>query len=1076
MQSAVNIPGKVFEKGAGELDIKNALMAPIYAMVDHVNTYGVAVSNDRWELVVTPYTTSYANITIVNGFQYDSGYNFTFNISIENITSMEYNNRVLNASQLSIVSAVNVTSGLNTTLYVNFTLSNFSATYATTYGGIILLSGTGNNGTNTVNKTIRIPVVITIPIMNQGYITRKMYNPRTYNYEASAFYSPYSIPFHEDVFSYCYYSSNPRNVTFQINWTYKASDDMDLFLHNSSGDFDACANNGFDPLCTGISTSTSEMVSTTKSDNFKWFRIDGYNFSSPITFDINITETGNTLPELVSVIPINGSINSTYTLIFYRPNNLILNISYYDADGDDITVSVNDSEVNDSEYTVIENNSAPGTGYVIFSKNYTSSMPRNSTLSITLQDSYGAIVTQSINILLYTSIRVNTYSPYSNYVAVRQNGSQQFTLDVSDMNNNTLYYYWSINGTLNDTPQNFTFNTSGRNSGNHTVDVLISNNATSNETNETLSWTVYIDGISPSISILHPAVSTYNHSRMDINYSSTDASDISSCWYSLNGTLTANMTIVQYENITLDGCTNNFTYLVNGQYTLNIYSNDTVGNTGQASVSFNMNDTTAPIISDPLPISTQAYTTTVTLAVTTNENATCKYDLADIDYDNMSGTFSDMNTAHSYSSYSVSTGGHTLFVRCRDISNNTNNESTSIVFTISDPPAETPSTRRSSGGGSGTSYYYDPDSDMISEVFGTLEEGETNVSVENEDIPVSQLTIYSDLPLNNVTINLSKPTQPDVEYSEGEVSSYLELVGENIPVDVTLFTKIFFSVTFEWLNKTNITRNDVVLLLYNYDTLKWEELLTAWLNEDNNTIYYVAESPKFGLFAISSNETRSKSGTPITPELEENETINKTVASQVAVIQGIEPSASGNSDSGLYDKITNAVTQNSENILWIVWALCGTFVIAVTSMVSIRNSGRQDYAKVYKRELLVETKKEFQNSEDVLVEKVPSMPVKISEIPTNIRELPTKIREIPNTVRELPAKIREIPSEIRGIPASIRERFADRLNTELSKSINKKKESPDKKEKDSIDKKVDKKDYSTNKKSDINGKNKKENK
>ncbi|MGV8141072.1 MAG: S8 family serine peptidase [Candidatus Woesearchaeota archaeon] len=975
MQSASNIAGKVFEKGAGELDVRNALVAPIYATVEHVNTYMQAVSSDRWEFVLTPYTTSYANITIINDFGYDFGYNFTFNISIEDITNLE-NNITLNKSQISIQNSINITSGINQTISVNFTLSDFNNAYATTYGGIILLNGTGNNGTSVVNKTLRIPVVITIPIMNYGYLNRTMLNPPTNNYHDNTFT-------HEDVYTYCYYNPNPRNMTFKINWT-GTSNDLDFFLYNSTGDIDTCANGGF-LGCQESPDPESETLSTLDNDTFKWFRIDGWAFTPPLTFNINITDSANDVPVLVNITPIGGSLNSTNTFLFYRPNNLTLNISYYDLDNDTVTVSVNDS-INDSGYIVTGNGTVPPDGYIVFSKAHNASIPENSTARITIQDAYGGIVTRYVTMLLYSTIVINNYYPSNNTLYLRQNDSQNFILDVVDVNNNTLYYYWSINGTVNETSQNFTLNTTNLNSTLYGISVLISTSNSTNETNETLSWNVYVDGQGPLVSIQGPAVATYNNSRIDINYSVSDTSGVSSCWYSLNGTasLGGDVNITDMEMVS---CLNTSIFLGSGQYSLMIYSNDTLGNIGYSQVQFIVNDTINPNITSTSPSGSQSYTTNIILRASTDENATCKYALADVDYDSMNLTFENnvtaINVTHN-ATYDVGIGAYLLYVRCRDMSNNTNNESSNISFTISSPPSDDGDDDGGGGGGGGggSSAYYDPNSDSFSDVFGTLEEGETNISIDKDDIPVSQLTIKTDLPLYNVTINLSSIVKPEVNYTNEPVNSYIVLEGENIPVDVDVSTDIYFSVTFKWLNKSNITKNDVMLLLYDYDTLEWKGLLTTLLKEDTNSVYYVAESPKFGLYAISSNHSVSKSGETVIIEPELNKTLNKTITPQI-LSEGDNVGNTLGSADGLNSDSNTASIEESGNMLWLIWAISGTLIVAVISVFIMRKRQKKEsvkeYVQEYEKEFIEGADKELRHVNSVFTEKIPKLPEEIDK-------------------------------------------------------------------------------------------------
>ena len=98
-------------------------------------------------------------------------------------------------------------------------------------------------------------------------------------------------------------------------------------------------------------------------------------------------------------------------------------------------------------------------------------------------------------------------------------------------------------------------------------------------------------------------------------------------------------------------------------------------------------DTTAPTISSPLPSGEQTCTSdprTVSLQITTNENATCKYDTSDTTYDLMANTFGTTGgTTHSQTSGDLDCDdSYTYYCRCADGSGNKNSSSTQISFSI----------------------------------------------------------------------------------------------------------------------------------------------------------------------------------------------------------------------------------------------------------------------------------------------------------------------------------------------------------------------------------------------------------
>lgn len=102
-------------------------------------------------------------------------------------------------------------------------------------------------------------------------------------------------------------------------------------------------------------------------------------------------------------------------------------------------------------------------------------------------------------------------------------------------------------------------------------------------------------------------------------------------------------------------------------------------------------DTTPPVISNLLPSGAQTCDTnplSVTLQVTTNENATCKYDTSDVAYDSMTNTFASTGgTSHSDPISLACDSSYTYYVRCSDAYGNKNTTSTMLSFSIA---AETP--------------------------------------------------------------------------------------------------------------------------------------------------------------------------------------------------------------------------------------------------------------------------------------------------------------------------------------------------------------------------------------------------
>lgn len=115
------------------------------------------------------------------------------------------------------------------------------------------------------------------------------------------------------------------------------------------------------------------------------------------------------------------------------------------------------------------------------------------------------------------------------------------------------------------------------------------------------------------------------------------------------------------------------------------------GGGGTSSVTMG-SDTTPPMISDPQPSGQQATgTTSVTMHVTTNENATCRYSSSDAAYSSMTAFTTTGGTSHSTTISGLTNGNsYTRYVRCQDVRGNTNSSSAVVAWSIGSATDTTP--------------------------------------------------------------------------------------------------------------------------------------------------------------------------------------------------------------------------------------------------------------------------------------------------------------------------------------------------------------------------------------------------
>ncbi len=96
---------------------------------------------------------------------------------------------------------------------------------------------------------------------------------------------------------------------------------------------------------------------------------------------------------------------------------------------------------------------------------------------------------------------------------------------------------------------------------------------------------------------------------------------------------------------------------------------------------YTSSDTTVPTVTFTAPNGTVTSATQI-INVTTNENATCKFDEADQAYNTMTYTMTGSATDHNYTMASLSDGDYNYYVRCNDTAGNVMTTSAAIAFTV----------------------------------------------------------------------------------------------------------------------------------------------------------------------------------------------------------------------------------------------------------------------------------------------------------------------------------------------------------------------------------------------------------
>jgi PGF-pre-PGF domain-containing protein len=845
MNAAYDLNTNIFVQGSGELNVMDSMMVRAYALVSASNTYNQAVTSDRWEFVALG--THAANITIFN----NNNYNITLNASILNFTNLE-NNYQLNKSQLALPMEFSIENNSNYTFQINFTLINLSQDYATTYGSMIVFNVVENTGSENLTRTISIPVIVTIPLVNYGLIQRTMY------YSGSGEDGDPS----GDVLYYAYYNNRSNNVSFNINWS-SSSNDLDLYVYNSTADrIDSQRSSG----------TTSEYSNIIDGDDFKWIRIHAYDFSGgTLDFSINATDKNNTPPRIINITNADGQKNFTASYGGASGGNITVKINFTDADGDFVTL-----QLNDTRYVLLNRSqNTSTTSYATYILYTNASLVGTHALKITLSDAYGGISTAEINMTVTSTISIMSHTPQNLTVVVRKNSTQDFTEFSNDSSGLNLSYYWLINNTVNATTQNFTFNSSLFNAQNYSVTFV----ASTNESNQSITWNVYIDSTGPAVAIQSP-IGIKTLSSIDINFTAADAlSPMGMCWYNIN---------TSSQNSTLPSCTNTTASLANGAYRITLYANDSLGFINSVTSLFNVSDTTPPSMSNPSPSgSLSSSTTEVTLRITTDEDATCKYDDQDVSYGSMDNAFSNSVTNHSAVEL-VGAGTYVVYTRCRDINGNTNNDSATINFTVRAPTNNAVNNNEGTGGDSPAI----PQSSALA-YNARYVSAQNILSVRNTDAPNVDLTslVAHIIGLQeHLFIVITQHTDTDYPVDTQSFTQtnalfrIFTITHENLSEDNITSAEILFRVPISWLDQYSLSPEDVWLYRYNPASGQWTQLDNTLITGSDDTYeYFNATSPGLSIFAIgaplpttNAPNTSNITSPPNTGFIASNDTINNT--------------------------------------------------------------------------------------------------------------------------------------------------------------------------------------------------------
>lgn len=174
----------------------------------------------------------------------------------------------------------------------------------------------------------------------------------------------------------------------------------------------------------------------------------------------------------------------------------------------------------------------------------------------------------------------------------------------------------------------------------------------------------------------------------------------------------------------------------------------------------------------------------------------------------------------------------------------------------------------------------------------------------DNEIGIKQIQIEVKNEAQNVKITVrkydSKPAEVSVEKS-GKVYRYIQIETENLADKLEKAT-LRIQVNKSWVSDSNLDKEDIALFKFDGSANKWNELITDYIETDENYYYYNIELANFSYFAIS----------------------EKTVEEQVSEEGTIEPTSS-----------EGEIIKEKANLTWL-WIIIATIVILVLSAIGYR--------------------------------------------------------------------------------------------------------------------------------------------
>jgi len=125
------------------------------------------------------------------------------------------------------------------------------------------------------------------------------------------------------------------------------------------------------------------------------------------------------------------------------------------------------------------------------------------------------------------------------------------------------------------------------------------------------------------------------------------------------------------------------------------------------------------------------------------------------------------------------------------------------------------------------------------------------VAMTFKDMDVSMLTLKADANASNVEVKIEKVERtPGIPEPPGTAYTYFDIEVKN-PGTTKIEGKVEFKVAKSWIAADNIDEATVKLNRYDESGGEWKALPTHKTGEDDDFVYFEAQTPEFSMFAVT---------------------------------------------------------------------------------------------------------------------------------------------------------------------------------------------------------------------------------